>query len=71
MEEGENFIFMESLFAEANFTDGKVTAIDGMRIDFFEWMGLVRASTQHHHWLFAWRLTPKRNCLPFRIDSDS
>ena len=44
MEEGENFIFMESLFAEANFTDGKVTAIDGMRIDFSNGWGLVRAS---------------------------
>ena len=44
MEEGENIIFMESLFTEANFTDGKVTAIDGMRIDFSNGWGLVRAS---------------------------
>ena len=44
LEEGENFSFMESMFAEANFTDGKITAIDGMRIDFSNGWGLVRAS---------------------------
>jgi phosphomannomutase/phosphoglucomutase len=44
LEEGENFIFMESMFAEANFTDGKITAIDGMRTDFSNGWGLVRAS---------------------------
>jgi phosphomannomutase/phosphoglucomutase len=44
LEEGENFIFMESLFAEAHFTDGKITDIDGMRVDFSDGWGLVRAS---------------------------
>ncbi|HEY5141795.1 MAG TPA: phosphomannomutase/phosphoglucomutase, partial [Methylococcales bacterium] len=44
LEEGENFMFMERMFAEANFTDGKITAIDGMRIDFSNGWGLVRAS---------------------------
>jgi phosphomannomutase/phosphoglucomutase len=42
--EGENFRFIESLFAEANFPDGKMTTIDGMRIDFSNGWGLVRAS---------------------------
>jgi phosphomannomutase / phosphoglucomutase len=42
--EGENFSFMQSLFAEANFTDGKMTTIDGMRVDFSNGWGLVRAS---------------------------
>ncbi|MGR8999030.1 MAG: phosphomannomutase/phosphoglucomutase, partial [Gammaproteobacteria bacterium] len=42
--EGENFRFIESLFAEANFPDGKMTTIDGMRVDFANGWGLVRAS---------------------------
>ncbi len=42
--EGENFKFIERLFAAANFTGGKVTDIDGMRIDFSDGWGLVRAS---------------------------
>jgi phosphomannomutase/phosphoglucomutase len=44
LDEGEKFIFMESMFAEVNFADGIVTAIDGMRIDFANGWGLVRAS---------------------------
>jgi len=44
MEEGENFIFMERLLAEANFKDGNITTIDGMRVDFSNGWGLVRAS---------------------------
>lgn len=42
--EGENFKFIERLFASAKFTGGKVTDIDGMRIDFSDGWGLVRAS---------------------------
>lgn len=42
--EGENFKFIESMFASANFTGGKVTDIDGMRLDFADGWGLVRAS---------------------------
>lgn len=44
LNEGENFKFIESMFASANFTGGKVTDIDGMRIDFADGWGLVRAS---------------------------
>ena len=44
LEEGESVIFMDRMFAEANFTGGKITAIDGMRIDFSNGWGLVRAS---------------------------
>ncbi len=44
LEEGESVIFMERLFAEASFTEGKITAIDGMRVDFSNGWGLVRAS---------------------------
>ena len=42
--EGENSSFMQCLVAEANFTDGKMTTIDGMRVDFSNGWGLVRAS---------------------------
>jgi phosphomannomutase/phosphoglucomutase len=42
--EGENFKFIESLFASGNFMGGKVTDIDGMRLDFANGWGLVRAS---------------------------
>ncbi|WAK01971.1 phosphomannomutase/phosphoglucomutase [Methylobacter sp. YRD-M1] len=42
--EGENFKFIESMFSTANFTGGKITTIDGMRVDFANGWGLVRAS---------------------------
>ena len=42
--EGENFKFIESMFSAANFTGGKITTIDGMRVDFANGWGLVRAS---------------------------
>ncbi len=42
--EGENFKFIESMFSAANFTGGKITNIDGMRVDFAHGWGLVRAS---------------------------
>lgn len=44
LEEGENFTFMNSLLAEAEFSDGKITDIDGLRVDFPNGWGLVRAS---------------------------
>jgi phosphomannomutase/phosphoglucomutase len=44
LEEGENFTFIDGMFAAANFTDGKITTIDGMRVDFSNGWGLVRAS---------------------------
>lgn len=42
--EGENVKFIASMFASANFVGGKTTDIDGMRIDFSNGWGLVRAS---------------------------
>lgn len=42
--EGENIAFIEGMFANAKFASGKVTNIDGMRIDFSDGWGLVRAS---------------------------
>jgi len=44
LQEGENFKFIEGMFAAAKFTGGKITDIDGMRIDFSDGWGLVRAS---------------------------
>jgi phosphomannomutase / phosphoglucomutase len=44
LNEGENFKFIDSMFANASFKGGKVTDIDGMRIDFSDGWGLVRAS---------------------------
>ena len=44
LEEGESAAFMNSLLATAQFTDGKITDIDGMRVDFPNGWGLVRAS---------------------------
>jgi phosphomannomutase/phosphoglucomutase len=44
LEEGENVTFIESMFAVADFPDGKITDIDGMRVDFPNGWGLVRAS---------------------------
>ena len=44
LEEGENVGFVEKLFSAADFPGGKITNIDGMRVDFSEGWGLVRAS---------------------------
>ncbi|OQK15458.1 phosphoglucomutase [Methyloprofundus sedimenti] len=45
LEEGENFAFMQQLFASKNLpTDGRITDIDGLRIDFTDGFGLIRAS---------------------------
>lgn len=44
LEEGENFKFMENMFSAASFKGGKITDIDGMRVDFANGWGLVRPS---------------------------
>jgi len=45
LEEGENFAFMQQLFASKNLpADGRITDIDGLRIDFTDGFGLIRAS---------------------------
>jgi len=44
MREGEHHPFAEKLKAAANFPDGKSTTIDGLRVDFPDGWGLVRAS---------------------------
>ena len=42
--EGENISLMEQLIKAANFTDGKIINIDGMRVEFPDGWGIVRAS---------------------------
>lgn len=44
LKEGENVKFIEHLFENAHFTDGTITNIDGLRVDFYNGWGLVRAS---------------------------
>ncbi|ORU90534.1 MAG: phosphoglucomutase [Cycloclasticus sp. symbiont of Poecilosclerida sp. M] len=44
LKEGENFIFIEQLVKQANFEAGKVITIDGLRVEFADGWGLVRAS---------------------------
>ncbi len=44
LKEGENFAMMQQLISQANFSSGKITDIDGLRVDFEDGFGLVRAS---------------------------
>ncbi|MGR8980908.1 MAG: phosphomannomutase/phosphoglucomutase [Gammaproteobacteria bacterium] len=44
MAEGENFVFIEELKGKSSFPGGKITTIDGLRVDFPDGWGLVRAS---------------------------
>ncbi len=44
MNEGENSRFIEQMFSIANFHDGNILNIDGMRVDFDDGWGLIRAS---------------------------
>ena len=44
LEEGENISVMAKLLAFADFSDARITDIDGLRVDFLEGWGLVRAS---------------------------
>ena len=42
--EGETAIIMQQLLSNPDFPDGKITDIDGLRVDFSDGFGLVRAS---------------------------
>jgi len=44
MKEGTHHAYMERLLTKANFDDGQLTTIDGLRVDFSDGWGLVRAS---------------------------
>lgn len=58
MQEGEHFKLIERLVANAKFDGAKLTTIDGVRADFEDGFGLVRASNT----------TP---CLVFRFEGES
>jgi len=58
MEEGEHFKLIERMVANATFDDAKITTIDGVRADFDDGFGLVRASNT----------TP---CLVFRFEAET
>ncbi len=59
MEEGENIPFIEELLSQAQFPEAKITDIDGLRADFLQGWGLVRASN-----------TTPSLVLRFEADSD-
>nr|WP_305076280.1 phosphomannomutase/phosphoglucomutase [Methylococcus sp. BF19-07] len=44
LQEGENLAFVEKMRELADFDDGRITDIDGLRVDFADGWGLVRAS---------------------------
>jgi len=44
MEEGDNFLFIEQLGKQADFEDARIITIDGLRVEFKDGWGLVRAS---------------------------
>jgi phosphomannomutase/phosphoglucomutase len=44
MQEGENFQFVKDLVNGANIENAKITTIDGLRVDYDDGFGLVRAS---------------------------
>ncbi len=44
MEDGTHHAYMKRLLAKASFDDGQLTTIDGLRVDFPDGWGLVRAS---------------------------
>lgn len=56
--EGENHPLVDKLVAAANFGDATLTTIDGLRVDFADGFGLVRASNT----------TP---CLVFRFEAEN
>lgn len=58
MKEGEHHAFIKRFMEETTFDEGVVTTIDGMRVDFSDGWGLVRASNT----------TP---CLVIRFEADS
>jgi phosphomannomutase/phosphoglucomutase len=44
MQEGETFPFIKQMVAQADFGDAKVIDIDGLRVEFDDGWGLIRAS---------------------------
>lgn len=57
MMEGENHAFIKELVEHAEFNDAKVTTIDGLRVDFDDGFGLVRASNTQPVLVFRFEAT--------------
>ncbi len=57
MVEGENHAFIKELVEHAEFSDAKVTTIDGLRVDFDDGFGLVRASNTQPVLVFRFEAT--------------
>ena len=57
MTEGENHAFIKELVEHAEFNDAKVTTIDGLRVDFDDGFGLVRASNTQPVLVFRFEAT--------------
>ena len=60
MTEGEHHDFIKQLVAHARFADAKVTTIDGLRVDFDDGFGLVRASNTQPVLVFRFEATSQR-----------
>jgi phosphomannomutase len=58
MQEGQPAQFMRTFLAKAKFSDAKITTIDGLRADFMDGWGLIRASNT-------------TACLVLRFDADT
>ena len=61
--EGENFKFMGQLLATADFADGKISNLDGMRVDFPSGWGLVRASNTTPSLVIRFEADTKKNLV--------
>jgi phosphomannomutase/phosphoglucomutase len=60
MTEGEHHDFIKQLVAHARFADAKVTTIDGLRVDFDDGFGLVRASNTQPVLVFRFEATSQQ-----------
>jgi phosphomannomutase/phosphoglucomutase len=60
MTEGEHHDFIKQLVAHARFADAKITTIDGLRVDFDDGFGLVRASNTQPVLVFRFEATSQR-----------
>lgn len=60
MTEGEHHAFIKQLVSHARFGDAKVTTIDGLRVDFDDGFGLVRASNTQPVLVFRFEATSQQ-----------
>ncbi len=59
MPEGEHHALIKELVKQASFPNAKVTTIDGLRVDFDDGFGLVRASNTQPVLVFRFEATSK------------